>query len=291
MEGYIRFFSKYGITCQAVTKDELGLVHRQVEWFFMGTDLSKPKEGIIKIHDYGSTSMPPFRWWKDFYKSFINTQPDARIYQNEFVKRAFNIKDRQPFFYCHVGVPDEWLNTVAPTGNKIYDFIYVGDLSPKRQPELLLNCFTRGSLQQQTLLVLGKEYDSLQQLYRNNTNIIFKGPVPRSEVRSFIEDARFGINYIPDLKPFNQLTPTKFLEYAACGIPVITTDYNWIRKFAQQYGGSYFFLAPDFSNFTWENVNNFTYANPDLTEWTTEALIRKSGILEFLESKFPEVKF
>ena len=78
--GYRQFFSRYNIQCEVVTADELRTLHRNVEWYFLGSDFSKPREGIYKIHEYPSASLPPFRNWKDWVKSFINTQPLSLIH-------------------------------------------------------------------------------------------------------------------------------------------------------------------------------------------------------------------
>ncbi len=72
------------------------------------------------------------------------------------------------------------------------------------------------------------------------------------------------VNYIPDEEPFNAQTPTKFLEYAAMKIPVISTNYFWISEFQERYGGNYFFLKEDLSNMTWDRITGFPYEFPNL---------------------------
>ena len=109
-------------------------------------------------------------------------------------------------------------------------------------------------------------------------------------MNSYIVKARYGINYVIDAEPFNQQASVRMLEYAALNLPIVTTRYAWIEQFQQQYGGNFFYLAPDLSNFTWEAVFNFGYVTPNLQQWGWEQQIRRSGVLEFLESKF-EVKF
>jgi glycosyltransferase involved in cell wall biosynthesis len=291
MDAYSRFFSGYHITCEIVSKNDLGLMHRHVEWWLMGTDLTKPKEGIYKIHEYCSSSVPPWRWWKNWWKSFFNAQPDFRLFLNEYVRKAFNFHDHIPFGYRDMGVPEHWLQTDPFLHERDYDFVYTGDCSPIRQPELLLNCFSTGAMKDKTLLIIGKDYEYLQTAYANNKNIVFMGPLPYNTMDSYILKARFGINYMIDKEPFNQQTATKLLEYAALGLPIITTRYAWVEWFQQQYGGNFFYLEPGFTNFTWEQVNNFPFSKPDIESLTWENRIRSSGVLEFLESKFPELKF
>ncbi len=287
--GYRQFFTRYGIQCEVVTPDELGTLHRNVEWHFLGTDITKPREGIYKIHEYPSSSLPPFRKWKDWVKSFMNTQPDFRIFQNEFVKQSLNFHDAIPFGYRELGIPEEWLKNNLPL-QKEYDFIYTGDVSPSRKIKELINLFTT-SLKDHCLLILSNRYEELQSQNLSHRNIIFKGPVKKDRVREYLLKSKFAINYIPDIVPFNRQTSTKLLEYIACKIPVISSRYEWMNEFEQINGGSYFYLNKDMSNFTWEAVNSFSYSFPDLSDWTWEKQIRKSGVLEFLMATFPELKF
>lgn len=288
---YPLFFSRYNVKCQVVTKQELRMIDRQIEWFFMGTDLSERSANICKIHEYISPSTPPFRLIKDLYKKKFNTRPDIRIFKNEYVKNRFNFFDNTPSFYQDIGIPTDWITGASGGEKKEYDFIYVGELSKKREPEHLIDLFLRPDMLNHTLLLLSKDYSYLQSKYSNHTNIIFKGPVDKAKVKSYLQKSRFGINYIPDREPFNELTSTKFLEYAAAKIPIITTNYKWVRDFEKKYGGRYFYLNDDFSNFSWEAVNEFKYSFPDLTEWTWESQIRKSGVLNFLSSRFPDINW
>jgi glycosyltransferase involved in cell wall biosynthesis len=291
MDAYSRFFSGYQIKCERVKKSEVHLVQRQVEWWMMGTDLTKPREGVFKIHEYCSSSVPPWRWLKNRGKSFFNARPDFRLFLNEYVRKAFPFHDRIPFGYRDMGVPEQWLQTDPFLYEREYDFIYTGDISPVRQPELLLNCFSTGAMKGRTLLLIGKDYEYLQAAYAGFDNIVFTGPFPYDNMNAHILKARFGINFMIDKEPFNRQTSTKLLEYAALGLPVITTKYAWVEQFQQQYGGNFFYLEPDLSNFSWEKVHNFPFSKPCLKALTWERQIRQSGVLDFLESKFPELKF
>lgn len=291
IEAYCHFFTRYGITCEVVNKDDLGLMHRHVEWFLMGSDLSKPRDGIYKVHEYSSGSVPPWRRCKNWSKSFFNSQPDFRLFLNEAVKKMFRFHDRIPFGYRDMGVPEAWLAASSETAEKAYDFVYIGDLSPLREPSQFLDCFSTGTLKERSLLVLSTHYQKLKEAYAPYTNIHFAGPVAHAETAGWLRKARFGINFIPDKEPLNRQTSTKFLEYAATGLPIVTTTNTWMQQFRDTYGGRYFELSPDLSNFTWDEVSGFPYASPDLRPWTWEQQIRKSGIPEFLEARFPELAF
>ena len=288
VHAYARLFGSLGINCQTALPQDVEKIDTDVEWHFIGLDTGKPK-GRIKIHEYASGSIGPLRAFKNLSKKLLNVKPDFRLFLNPYVKKRFGFDDGIPFGYRDMGINTDWM---APTGSfpgsYQYDFVYIGDLSPARRPEGLLDVFTHTSLKDKTLLVISSNYSHLQTKYRHYSNIIFKGPCEHSVIRSMLLEARYGINYIIDKEPFSRQTSTKFLEYAACGLPVISTQYTWIEEFSLKYGGQYFYLNNNMSNFTWEAVQAFTFSPPDLSGWTWEKQIKASGVLEFLDSKFTD---
>lgn len=286
---YQRYFSGYNITCISRKRNEHTKMDRQVDWFFMGSDLTPREPGVYKIHEYLSASTPPGGWWKDRLKRYLNARPDYRLYLNSFVKERLSFRDHVPYGFRDMGLWLEHYENSAVAVEKKFDFIHTGTISKDMGFERLLDHFTAGApLANHSLLVVSKHYEALQEGYKASRNILFTGPVDQPGVRELIAQARFAINYKPDVIPYNRQTSTKLLEYGACHIPIITTHAQWIHDFQRQYGGNYFFLEPDLSNFTWEKVNAFKYGYPDLSAWGWEEQIKKSGVIAFLQSKFPE---
>jgi hypothetical protein len=249
------------------------------------------KKNIPTIHEYTSASVPPFRKWKDLLKCRMNAKPDYRLFLNEYVKQRFPFNDAIPCGYRDMGIPASPVQEKTGSAGKEYDFIYIGSSDKKRNLESLLQCFTRNDLKEHSLLILSKDYGHLEKKFADFKHIRFKGPVAHEEVSMHIAKARFGINYLPGIEPFSKQTSTKLLEYAAQHIPVISSDYTWIRDFQQKQGGNFFYLEKDLSNFTWKNVSQYPYSFPDLSQWGWEHQIRKSGVLEFLQSRFPGLRF
>jgi glycosyltransferase involved in cell wall biosynthesis len=167
----------------------------------------------------------------------------------------------------------------------------VGSVYKERKTEKLLNCFTNGNLKEHSFLILSNNYEEIKNKLKSYQNIFFAGPVNHDEVKNYIEKSRFALNFILDEEPFNQQTSTKFLEYAALKIPIISTSYPWVKSFQKKYGGNYFYLNNDLSNLSWKNISGFSFSFPELREWTWEKQIRRSGVLEFLHLKFPELSF
>ena len=285
LQVYIDYFSKKNIEVTICSSAELPHINKDVEWHFMGLD-RHPKNSVIKIHEYTSASTPPFAFIKNKIKVRLNSKPDFRLFLNQFTYNNFAFNDEVPFGFRDMGI-----NTPEPTitnETKQFDFIYVGEIKGRRL-DPLLHCFTTGRLASKTILFLTKDYKRIAHSVKRFANVHFLGPVARDEVNRYIQLSRFGINFIPDVPPFNRQTSTKLLEYAANKIPVITTKYPWIVDFENKYGGRYFYLNNDLSNFTWENITEYSYSFPDLTEWTWDFQIKNSGVLKFLASKFPSI--
>jgi hypothetical protein len=285
---YIDFFKSKGVKCEVVHPEGLKLLKPDAAWYFMGTNVRR-LPGAIIIHEYTSASVKPFGVAKDSFKTLLNTKPDYRIFLNEYVRGAFSFTDKVPYGLRDMGVDKEWLDTPKSTVKKLNSFIYTGEWRD-RNIEKLLDVFATGKMKGYKLLLVSKDYEDLKQTYQNYSNITFDGPVPYDEMPDHIRSAMFAINFIPDQRPYNRQTSTKLLEYAACKTNIVSTEYEWMRWFEKNYGGKYLFLKDDLSNFTPEIVENFEYGFPDLAEWTWQKQIERSGVVQFLARKFPELR-
>ena len=277
LDAYTRYFRDRNVQTTISTNTNHGII-AAVEWYFMG--IYTKRKATITIHEYASASVPPLASMKDFVKRKFNAVPDFRIYNNEYVRQQMNFRDQIPHGIRNFGIDMPSIK-VSPV-KKEYDFIYTGSVAPHRKLGPLLECFTTGSMRDHSLLILSNHYEHLSATMSNYTNIHFAGPVPLHEVRGYLEKASFGINYMVDELPFNKQTSAKLIEYAAAGLPVITTAYEWVNEFEKRSGGSFFKLDELLSNFTWELLNNFDYKTPDLTGWTWEEQIEKCGVVQFL---------
>lgn len=282
---YRRFFESKGLRTTECFPQEVPAIHPDIEWHFMGSHFRRTFKDNLVIHEFASLSSAPFRKLKDFAKRQLNTTPDFRIFQNEYTRLGMGFTDAVPWGYRSVFIFESPVRELS-SGPPLFDFIYAGTLDQSREPRQWLRCFAKdGPLANYTVLVLSKPDKDLQQQFRQFPNIIFHGQVPPDEVAGFIRQCRYGINYQPDKEPFNRQPSGKLLAYLAAGVPVISTDYEWVRDFQRQYGGNYFFLNRDLSNFTLKNLEDFPFSFPDLREWQFTAQLKRSGIAAFLASK------
>lgn len=289
LAAYQTFFHSKNIEIIICKYGEEAATGADVYWYMMGIYPRAAGSGKRVIHEYSSSSVPPYRKLKDLLKGRLNPRPHFRLYHNEYVRHEIQHRDEVPFGYRDQGVSDDF--HPVPEAEKKYDFIYTGALSPERKIETLLRVFQQGALKNRTILLLGQDYDRLATACSASSNIIFRGPISREEIPGYLSQARFAINYIPNREPFNAQTSTKFLEYAAMRIPIISSSYFWISQFQKRFGGEYLLLKEDLSNLSWDRVNSFHYSFPNLKSWNWEQQIRSSGILEYLQSVFPDVAF
>jgi len=274
---YQTFFHNIGLTTSRISPEQTDHSKADILWYFMGFG-GKKRKGKRVIHEYTSCSVPPFAAVKDAIKKILVPPPDFRIFQNEYVRKKMSPADHVPYGFRDHGYAPVDISPVTPS----YDFVYVGTVAAQRRLERVFRHFSHGRLQERSLLVLSNEYRQLQDKLGNPPNIHFRGPVAPDEVPFYIRQARYGLNIIPDRKPFNRQTSGKLLDYAAARIPIISTDYYWIRQFQQTAGGSFFYLNTSLSNFTWDNIRDFRYEDPDLSGWTWDHQIRRSGIVEWI---------
>ncbi|HSF45690.1 MAG TPA: hypothetical protein VLA58_06745 [Chitinophagaceae bacterium] len=289
LEAYRAFFSAHGYQVRIMSKkewqnDRSGI---DVEWMMMGFDLSG-RTTAIRIHDYASSSTPPFRVVKNWFKARLNTMPDYRLFLNDYVRGCFHFNDGIPWGIRDMGIDPEL--AVSGMVEKKYDFIYTGSVKADRKVTDLLNRFIQKDLISRTLLILSRDYEYIANEYRNYTHIIFRGPVSKPEVARYLTESRFAINYIPNREPYNKQTSTKFLEYQQFNLPLITTEYPWLREFEKHYGGHFFKIDASLKKLNWEELLSFQFSSGDLSSWSWEKQIISSGVLDFLESQQSKIK-
>jgi glycosyltransferase involved in cell wall biosynthesis len=291
INAYQKIFSTFNVETIVIKPEDAGKINADVEWHFMGIDKSRKKTGLIKIHEYTSASVPPFNQFKNLSKKIFNAKPDYRLFLNEYVKEKFDFKDEISFGFRDMGISDSFLHFDNSSIKKEFDFVYAGSVNAERQIEKLMELFTTKDLKKKSFLIISKDYNELASKFSQFKNIYFIGPITHDEMPAHISKSRFAINFMVDKEPFNEQTSTKLLEYVALKIPIISTDYKWAKKFQKENGGSLFYLKTDLSNFIWDDISSFNYSFADLKNWRWENQIRKSGVIQFLQSKFPESGF
>lgn len=199
--------------------------------YFMGTrplwqnNRTKAKE----IHEYQSLSTPPYAYLKNLSKRFINKKPNGRIFLNKIVRKDFHFFDNVPYIYRDMGVDESLFQ--QPNPHPTYDILYCGSINGRVGLIETLNNLAKTY----KIAVVGNVNEEEKRLL-NNSNIALLGKIRREDLPAIYREARFGLNYTPDIYPFNRQTSTKTLEYLASGLQVISNKYFWAERFFNELG-------------------------------------------------------
>lgn len=200
--------------------------NNDVNIYFMGLrPFWKEREGkAIEVHEYQSLSTPPYAKLKNFSKKVINTKPAGRIFLNNCVYQNLKFNDNIPYIYRDMGIDESLFQ--APSDTPLYDIVYCGSVSGRKGLiEILINLSKKYKV-----VVVGKLTDNEKNLL-NNKNITILSQVNRAELPDIYRNCRFGLNYTPNIYPFNIQTSTKTLEYLAAGLGVVSNKYEWSEMF------------------------------------------------------------
>ena len=247
-----------------------------VVWRFMGVDTAP--HSAFTIHEYGSLSTGFMAPLKDRIKKYINTKPDMRIFLNTFVKEGFGFKDGVQQCIRDMGVDRSFFMTDK---SKEYDFVYCGTITKERKVHLLIDKIAR-DMTGKKLLVIGSVPDDIYAAYKQYKNIVFTGKLDYMDVPRYAKKAMYGINCVPDIFPYYGQTSTKVLEYCALDLKIITFDGEWIRQFEKRHNAAFLRVKEDFSDFTMNKIEGYSYQIPNVSEYQWDNVIQKSGIREMI---------
>lgn len=210
---------------------------------------------IPEIHDYASLSTGKFNNVKDFIKKKFQKKPIHRLFLNEEVKNRMNFKDGISYSYRDMGVDSEFFNINKVDVGKKYDFCYIGSITDDRNIDKLLNIFIERS--DVNICLVGDNNLSNKDKYIGINNILFLGKKDRQGVLEVLTTSKIGINYTPDIFPFNKQTSTKVLEYIAAGLDVVSNHYCWINNLEESIGGRFWDI---------NDLNNNVIYSRDISE-------------------------
>lgn len=234
--------------------------------------------GVPEIHEYHSLSVPPFAQPKDTIKRYLNRKPVGRVFLNGQVESVLGFSDQVPSVQRDMGVHQRFFDAVATGSAKEFDIVYCGTVAGRQGLlEVLKECLEADL----SVLIVGRIDDSdwLDRLGSLKRALTVTGAVPYDDVPGWISKARFGLNFIPDVYPFNVQTSTKVLEYCAAGLGVVTNDYEWIRNFETCHHASFYKMESGLADLKTMDPRGFS-ASVDSLEWSS--LLERCGLEEFL---------
>lgn len=242
LDAYKDYFKgKYNVS---IVFDSDDLSRFDILWYFMGSKGKRFHKDQFIIHEFASLSRPPYSGIKNFIKKKVLNTPDLRVFLNGYVKNGMAFTDNVPFVFRDMGV-DPVFNESATCDKKRWDVVYVGAMDSSRKIDVAINQLT-SKLPKVKIVLVGDAPAKLRRRYECD-NITFLGRVDYKSVPDVIKQAKFALNYVPDVFPYNIQTSTKLLEYIACGTPVISNRYHWVEDFSSKNSVDVVYLD-DFSS-------------------------------------------
>lgn len=236
--------------------------------YFMGVRPFWKKKVIkaIEVHEYQSLSTPPYAIIKDLLKKSINSKPSGRIFLNKRVEDTLKFKDGIPSIRRDMGVDASLYQ--RKSDNPIYDIVYCGSILGRQG---LVEAIIQLAKLDLKILIIGSFTDEIENYFKTyKKNITLLGRVERTELPKLYRECRFGLNFTPDIYPFNIQTSTKTLEYLASGLDVISNKYQWIEEFSLTHNYQPIWLE---SLSTKDNLlsdmHRNTEINMDIYKWST----------------------
>ena len=297
IDAYADFITSHGH--EALVHDTSASVptHAQVVWWICGRVSVRETRRLkhaFHIHEYASASAPPHARLKDFVKHWTQPRPDYQLFQNGWVRERMGFDDGVPFALRDMGIAQSFFDAAAPQLPKPayeedapirippneFDLVYLGEMNRLLPFVPLLQSIHEAG---RTLLLVGDVPDALRT--QLPPSVTCTGRVPHENVPHQLRRARFGLNLVSNLAPYNQQTSTKLLEYCAVGLPVVSNDYAWVRYFAAHYQGNFHLLRDDSSSWPLsfgEALEAYPYVVPDVSALSWREQLGKLAIWKHL---------
>ena len=282
IKAYIDFIENHpaGWSCyDSVELSDYNVNDFDVVWRFMGLD--RKGDGKYIVHDYNSLSTQPFAKMKNHMKRIVNIRPNARVFLNHRVRDEFGFSDGVESTIRNMGIDKQFF--LQENANPEYDFVYAGSLDRGTVILSMLDQFLY-NMTGASLLAIGHVPDKIHSKYGKASNITFTGRVDYTDMAKLMAKARYGLNPIPDVYPYNIQTSTKLIEYCALGLPVISTAYSWSKSFMRERSGNFFFVQHNFEDLTMNRIEDFSFKTPDVSDLEWSHLLNDCKITDLLPS-------
>lgn len=261
---YRDYFKQQGLQCDLVYKGDSSALNYDAIMLFHGLHPFWRKYPKYIIGEYHSLSRGSCTRIKDFIKRLINVRADLYSFLNEDVRKKMWFSSETNYITRSMGFSSA--DFVEFEGQeKLFDIVYCGSYRSGLavQLEALANMGLSIALVGPTTPL-------------KHSNITCFGRKTPKEARKIISQAKYGLNYTPNIFPFNIQDSTKVIEYCAAGLGVITNRYQWINEFERQRKAQ--FLSLEAINDIYDVVN-FNFITPDVSDLDWNSVIENSHIL------------
>ena len=232
-------------------------------------------KNIKVIHEYSSLSLYPFSKTKNLFKYYLNSLPDARIFNSAIIKKDLFFDNKIPFVFRDTGIDDIFFENFNI--RKDFDFVYSGSTNSVRKG--LLDCIENILKLGFSILVVGKVSNEVYKYFKKYNKIEFAGFQMRKDLPSIYQRAEYGLNYTPNLYPLNLQESTKTKEYCASGLKIVSNKYSWVNQF-QNFNNAKFFWYDDLKE--QEQLIKFEFKTPNVKNYSWNYIFKDIKFEKFV---------
>jgi len=180
------------------------------------------------------------RWEKNSAKNYdLITMPVDSI-QNKFAKKVGKHKTVVLYNYTDL------IHDFKPVAfkDKKYDLIYSGGISELRGVYVILGALIKATkaIPNIRLALLGNYYPSnlkneLQEYIEKNDitkNVYLLDAVPYKQVVDYYNQSKIGLVLLQSVPTYELSLPIKIFEYMAFGLPVLGSNFGYIKKYIEK---------------------------------------------------------
>lgn len=267
IDAYKNYFENNGFNVDIVSCNE-SLGAYDVCLLFHGFHPFWRSYSKLIIGEYHSLSTGRARHFKDLFKRCFNVRADHYVFLNKYVRKKIFSSRQWSYTYRPMGYSPSLVDKYKHN-NKRYDVSYVGSLRPG-----VLDRIYHLADMGLTLVVAGIRIDI------DHPNIESFGAVDNEKAYELMSLSRIGLNFTPDIAPWNRQDSTKVIEYSALGLGVITNRYAWVDDFEVANQAKFLDLCSAQSK---DDVLSFDYGVPDVSDLTWPNILNRSGLAKEIQ--------
>lgn len=261
---YRDYFRKHGYKCNFVEKGSKEALEYDAILLFHGFHPFWNKYPQFVISEYHSLSTGKFNRFKDFLKRVVNVRGQLYIFLNEDVREKLWFSRKTNYITRRMGFSPKLVN--ESSSKKEFDIIYCGSY----REGVLAQIYRLAEL---GLVIALVGFDHQPTHY----NVKCFGKVSTEQAMKLIGKSKIGLNYTPDIFPYNIQDSTKVIEYCALNLGVITNRYKWIDEFEKNINAKFLNIDDIESR---DDIITFDFNTPNISFLTWSAILDSSNILE-----------
>lgn len=264
----VKLYSSYEEACQEA---EIVII------YFGFIPFWKKNKNVYTIAEYHSLSTGNYSRLKDIIKRIFNIRGDYYIFLNDKVRKGLYFSSSIPHIFRNMGYDIDLVKKFKNLEKK-YDFVYAGSLS---REGVINKIVYIASLGFKVVVVGNSEFEKEILLSKNNKNITCMGKLPLEDSYHIISSAIYGLNYTPNIYPFNIQDSTKIIEYIALGLKIVSNKYEWVNNFELDTGFKFLDINSIKDKY---DILNFEFKGGDVSELRWDNIIINSGLYQLIRN-------